>query len=885
MKDKKRNQLMRELATLRPWVAESWDSKAEHNEKIESSVERSGKYYDFFKNSRDALYITDRGGRFIDVNQSFIELFGYTREELGNLKALETYVNHSDRLKFQQEIEQRGLVVDYAVRLRKKDGTELDCLITAMVRRTDEGSVLGYQGIIRDITEYRLMTQKIRENARRYRELADLLPLAVFETDEIGNFFFINRRGFEISGYTPEDIDKGLNALQLSIPEDQDRLIEDMRRTLSGEKLDGREYIGLRKDGSTYPAIIYTNPIIVDQRAVGLRGVILDVTERKSTERQLRIKESAILSSSNAIVMTDLEGNLTYVNPSFLRLWGYDEEEEVLGRPVLEFWENTDEALKVRGEVREKGGWIGELRAKRKDGSGFYAQLSASVVADEIGNPICRMGSIVDISARKEAEEALRESEGRYRTLLDNIDLGIALIDVYHNILMINAAQSRKFNKPASEIIGKKCFREFEKRDAICPHCPGVQTLATGQPAGVETEGVRDDGSRFQVRLKTFPILEQDGKTLGFIETVVDISKRTQAEAALHENKERFRALVEATSDLIWEVDQNGVHTYVSPKIKDLLGFEPEEVIGKTYFDLMPTDEVERVGPLFRDINSAQRPFERLENVYLHKDGRRIVIETSGVPILDAKGTLLGFRGIDRDITERKQAEERLRNYQDRLRSLASELVLAEARERRRVASYLHDDIGHLLAMGKIELGLLQEALPPTHRNGHLDEIKGIIEQVIEHTRSLTVELSPPVLYEMGLVAAVEWLAENISKQYGIRVSVKNTNKFKKLDGNLQILLFQAARELLTNIVKHAQAQKVEIYIRPYKEDKIQIEVKDDGIGFDTSHLLSNMTKNGGFGLFNIRERFNHLGGHCDIQSQPGCGTCVTIVSPLQTVD
>ena len=105
------------------------------------------------------------------------------------------------------------------------------------------------------------------------------------------------------------------------------------------------------------------------------------------------------------------------------------------------------------------------------------------------------------------------------------------------------------------------------------------------------------------------------------------------------------------------------------------------------------------------------------------------------------------------------------------------------------------------------------------------------------------------------------------------------------MNGNLQILLFQAARELLTNIVKHAQAQEVEIYIRPYKEDKIQIEVKDDGVGFEMSHLHSNITKNDGFGLFNIRERFNHLGGYCDIQSQPGGGTRVTIVAPLETAE
>ena len=137
----------------------------------------------------------------------------------------------------------------------------------------------------------------------------------------------------------------------------------------------------------------------------------------------------------------------------------------------------------------------------------------------------------------------------------------------------------------------------------------------------------------------------------------------------------------------------------------------------------------------------------------------------------------------------------------------------------------------------------------------------------------------------MGLVPAVEWLAENVNKQYGIQVTVKKIGQIKKINDNTQILLFQAARELLTNIVKHAQAQKVEIHIRKHKKDKIRIEVTDDGVGFDISSFLLDSTKNGGFGLFNIRERIKHLGGYCDIQSQPGYGTRVTISAPLKTTE
>ncbi len=144
-------------------------------------------------------------------------------------------------------------------------------------------------------------------------------------------------------------------------------------------------------------------------------------------------------------------------------------------------------------------------------------------------------------------------------------------------------------------------------------------------------------------------------------------SSASQADEAQQESKERFRALTESTSDWIWELDAKGVYTYASPKLKDLLGYQPEEVIGKTPFDLMPPDEAERVGTIFVGIVSSRRSFARVENINLHKDGRRLVLETSGVPFFDKEGNLLGYRGIDRDITERKMAEKALREREAEL--------------------------------------------------------------------------------------------------------------------------------------------------------------------------------------------------------------------------
>ena len=157
-----------------------------------------------------------------------------------------------------------------------------------------------------------------------------------------------------------------------------------------------------------------------------------------------------------------------------------------------------------------------------------------------------------------------------------------------------------------------------------------------------------------------FALIKRNGKW-----EIIESSERKRADEALQESEEKFRSLVETTSDWIWMVDKNGVYTYVSPKVKDILGYNPEEVIGKTPFDFMLSEEVKRIGEKFSAIVASKKPFANLENVNLHKDKRQVVLETSGIPVLDAHGDLLGYRGIDRDITERKKAEEEIRYLKD----------------------------------------------------------------------------------------------------------------------------------------------------------------------------------------------------------------------------
>ena len=238
---------------------------------------------------------------------------------------------------------------------------------------------------------------------------------------------------------------------------------------------------------------------------------------------------------------------------------------------------------------------------------------------------------------------------------------------------------------------------------------------------------------------------------------------------------------------------------------------------------------------------------------------------------------------------ERKRAEKKLLDYQAQLKSLAWELLQTEEREKRRLAGVVHDRISQNLAMAELTLQSLRESVRRTGALGpaeleSLDKAYAVIEQIIEDTHSLTFELSNPVLYELGLEAAVkQYLTKQIREKYGIKCKFTAEAQSIELDKEVSIVLFQAVRELLVNVIKHAKADTVGVHIQK-AADRMRIAVEDDGVGFLPSELDSSLlqSKTGGFGLFSVRERLEYLGGEVDIKSTPGQGTCITLTAPLK---
>ncbi len=241
-------------------------------------------------------------------------------------------------------------------------------------------------------------------------------------------------------------------------------------------------------------------------------------------------------------------------------------------------------------------------------------------------------------------------------------------------------------------------------------------------------------------------------------------------------------------------------------------------------------------------------------------------------------------KSLEDEIIERKKIEEKIKKYQEELRKMTLELSLAEERERRVIASNLHDHIGQALAIIKLKLSALQGNAIFCGFEQNIIEIRKLLDQTIQYTRNLTFELSPPVLYELGLIAAIEWLAEQSPVKYGFKVNVITEGNSIDLTDEIQIILFKAIRELLLNSAKHGNATLVKIYIKWY-EYKIELNIDDNGTGFDSKAIESTSIRNTGFGLFSIRERIKYLGGYFNISSEPSQGIKVKIVVPIKTSD
>ena len=596
---------------------------------------------------------------------------------------------------------------------------------------------------------------------------------------------------------------------------------------------------------------------------------VLAERKKRESEKQNRFLSEILEAAPLSIKATNTGGEIIYVNSATVELYGYPKEEMLGKNPEMFNAEpNADEIQKsIFDTVLSGKVWSGEILNKKKNGETFPISAKIYSLQDSNDDLLALVSFQEDITERRKAEEMLLREKEFAESIVSTAQAIILVLDQDGRIVDFNPYMEDLTGYRIEEVKGKDWFDTFlpardrsRIRDLFSTAISDTATRGNINPV------VTRDGQEHQIIWYDKLLKYRDEARRYLLSIGHDITERERADAALRDSEAKWRSLTEHSPDHIMLLDREGKILFINRTVPDLT---KEEVVGRHINDFTPPRYHHLASECFDRVLETGIP-AGYETEYHSKDGSILVFDVQLGPVYGGE-EIVGIVSRSTDVTERRHAQEQLK-------SLASQLSLAEEKERRRIATELHDNVGQILAAAKMKLGGLRGKLCTNEIEKNIAEAKRLCERAIAFTRSLTFQLSPPVLYEVGLEAAVEWLARNLEEQHGIRAEVSKDQEPKPLDDDIRVLLFQSVRELFNNVVRHARADRVRVSIERGPKG-IRIVVEDDGTGFD----VSAWGESDGFGLFNIRERLTSVGGGFALRSSAGKGTRIVITAPLKS--
>jgi PAS domain S-box-containing protein len=892
---KTREQLAAELAALRQRVA-----LLEQAEKAQRESEE--RFRQVFEEGPTGFLLVGLDGQIHRCNRRFCEMLGYSESELVGRSVPD--ISHPDDWQRDYPFISRlfhGEISCYHVDKRyiRKDGQPVWVQLTVSLRRDKAGMPVDTIGMVEEITERKRAEEALRESEERYRRLAESTTDMIYIANRTGDILYANPSAAAAMGCNASNI-VGKRQEELFPPERAQQHIKSIGQVYETGEIFVSD--GVYRFGSED---VWLNSRLIPLRddcgqVVAVMGVSRNITPRKRAEEALqrahdelerRVEErTAELREANKELgifrrfaeasvqgfgIADLTGCVTYVNPALCRMMGENRPEDVVGRQFSNYVAGDSQRL-LRDEyfpaMFREGSWAREGAMLTRQGTITPIFNSNFLIRDNEGKPAYLATVITDIAERRQAEESLRRSEEKYKRLVEACPDAVVMSDLSGSIIFASKQSWNLLGLPDSvELVGTTVFDHVIEADRERLAHSVSNLLKAAIRLSEEYTLARPDGATLPVEASFATMLDTEGHPQAHMAVIRDITERKRAEAALRQSRDELQAIYDQVREGIMIVDAaNITAVHVNHAFCRMLGYSVDEMRTVSRERLNPP-EVHHIAIKHTE-TVRQGTVAKSENVpFLRKDGGVVYFDVVSSPIrYDDRPCWISFF---HDVTERKRAEESLQREHRTLKHL----LHSSDHERQLIAYEIHDELAQQLAAAimQFQAYICQEKASSEDAFMAFNAGMKLLQQGHIEARRLIAGVRPPILDEEGVVPAVSHLVNEEMRQKGSQIEFRHDVQFDRLAPTLENTIYRIVQEGLTNACQHSRSKKVRVVFFQ-KDDRVRIEIRDWGTGFDVKTVPENR-----FGLMGIRQRVRLLGGKWSIRSRAGKGTRIVVELPV----